>query len=132
MTDRDAWIATTYQSGTRTVSRAAVEDARRPHFHIYGPRLADEDARERAKHDTQHELCAWLNGGPPPAWLSGLRRGSENASNTLIDDAGRRISVTGPFVDANPPALDWKLDMDPDFVAERKAMIWALLRGERP
>lgn len=122
------WRVQLFHSGTQIVTRL---DPHRPHYYVYGPR---EDVDERLRLKTTYDLCAWLNGGPAPAWLGGLVR--DPTGKAAVEDLdGRRIFATGPMVPApgtTPADGNWIEDESDDVAAERRYMADCLAKGVRP
>ena len=67
-----SWDVQCFGSGTMIVS----PDDRGPWLYVYGPRNDDDDRCQRDRFKVCEDLCAFLNGGPRPAWLNDMRRTS--------------------------------------------------------
>lgn len=97
------WMVQTYQSGTMVV----VSSFGGPWLYVYGPGNGDEKKYNQDRFQCCRDLCAYLNAGSRPRWLDDLKRVSETHA---IDLDGTSITATGPMVDVNPPACDWRQD----------------------
>lgn len=111
----ERWECRYYGSGTCIVENAiGPKEAFKygvhnlsPHFHIYGPANGDEANYMRDRMKCCEDIRDFMNGGERPKWLDDLHRVSETHANDLD---GTSITATGPMVDVDPPACNWRQD----------------------
>ena len=112
---QDVWNVRCYHSGTINVE----PPQRGPWLYVFGPGEVDGDSYSN-RFAVAESLCAFLNGGPRPAWLCDMKRVAENE---LGDFDGTRIIATGPMIDKRPPTCWWVQDDSSDAHDARARLI---------
>jgi hypothetical protein len=119
------WGQQFFQSGTTIVAlRSAV---RKPHLYVHADSSSDEDRYQRDRYVMCYELAAYMNGvGKRPAWLDDMKRVSEA---TAVSLTGASVRATGPFIDIDPPRLNWREDDSDEAKNDRARLMDALFIG---
>lgn len=114
------WQAQFFPSGSCVVVDVDADPKTQPHLYVYGPSQADRAPMCR-------NIADFLNGGTRPKWFADLWRRGE----TSCEDVDRTyIIATGPYIDIDPPNLDWREDLSEQSRRKRKELIDRLLMVE--
>jgi hypothetical protein len=119
------WEPRFFGSGTTIVHLREYQH--KPWLYIYADVAVDDSRYARDRCNMCYQLADFLNGGPPPLWLSDFTRRTETYADAL---AGANISAVGPMIDRNPPALDWVHDDSSQCVDDRARLMDALFNRE--